>query len=128
MNDMRDSNAPPPEGRLLTQQQREEAMRLAGQLQRETDQPVSVFAAMCIAQDAKTARAMQAQVDAAEADAARSMAAYKDAYAATQLMGQMLEERSNETLLNHAIYSDDAGGVDTDSNGTVGNRGPVEIG
>ena len=45
-----------------------------------------------IAQDAKTERAMQDQVDAAEADAARSMAAYKDAHAATQLMGQMLNE------------------------------------
>ena len=78
---MGDSNAPPPEGRLLTQQQREEAMRLAGQLQRETDQPVSVFAAVCVAQDAKTAEFFQAQVDAAEADAERSMAAYKDLYA-----------------------------------------------
>ena len=78
---MEDSNAPPPEGRLLTQQQREEAMRLAGQLQRETDQPVSVFAAVCVAQDAKTAEFFQAQVDAAEADAERSMAAYKDLYA-----------------------------------------------
>jgi hypothetical protein len=78
---MGDSNAPPPEGRLLTQQQREEAMRLAGQLQRETDQPVSVFAAVCVAQDKKTAEFFQAQVDAAEADAERSMAAYKDLYA-----------------------------------------------
>jgi hypothetical protein len=34
---------------------------------------------------------MQAQVDAAEADAARSMAAYKDAYAATRRAEQMLE-------------------------------------
>ena len=48
---------------------------------------------IAIAQDAKTTRAMQAQVDAAEADAARSMAAYKDAYASTQLIGQMLAER-----------------------------------
>ena len=79
---MGDSNAPPPEGRLLTQQEREEAMRAAGQLQRETDQPVSVFEAVCVAQDAKTAEFFQAQVDAAEADAERSMAAYKDAYAA----------------------------------------------
>jgi hypothetical protein len=71
---------------------------------------------------------LQAQVDAAKADAARSMAAYKDAYAATQLMGQMLEERSNETLLNHAIYSDDAGGVDTNHTCTLDNRGAVEIG
>jgi hypothetical protein len=79
--------------RLLTQEEREEAMRSAGQLQRETDQPVSVFEAVCVAQDAKTAEFFQAQVDAAEADAARSMAAYKDAYASTQLIGQMLEER-----------------------------------
>jgi len=92
MNDMRDSNAPPPEGRLLTQQQREEAMRLAGQLQRETDQPVSVFEAVCVAQDAKTAASMQAQVDAAEADAERSMSAYKDLYAATHRAKPMLEE------------------------------------
>jgi len=48
---------------------------------------------IAIAQDAKTAESMQAQVDAAEADAARSMAAYKDAYAATQLIGQMLAEK-----------------------------------
>jgi hypothetical protein len=88
VNDMGEQS----EDRLLTQEEREEAMRSAGQLQRETDQPVSVFAAVCVAQDAKTARAMQDQVDAAEADAARSMAAYKDAYAATQLMGQMLNE------------------------------------
>jgi hypothetical protein len=77
---MRDSNAPPPEGRLLTQQEREEAMRAAGQLQRETDQPVSVFEAVCVAQDKKTAGFIQTQVDAAEADAERSMAAYKDLY------------------------------------------------
>jgi len=76
-----DSSAPLSEDRLLTQQEREDAMRAAGQLQRETDQPVSVFAAVCIAQDAKTAESMQAQVDVAEADAARSMAAYKDLYA-----------------------------------------------
>ena len=79
-----DTSQPPPEGRLLTQEEREEAMRSAGQLQRETDQPVSVFAAVCVAQDAKTADFFQAQVDAAEADAERSMAAYKDAYASTQ--------------------------------------------
>ena len=84
---------PSPEGRLLTQEEREEAMRSAGQLQRETDQPVSVFEAVCVAQDAKTAEFFQAQVDAAEADASRSMAAYKNAYASTQLMGQMLAER-----------------------------------
>ena len=98
---------PPPEDRLLTQEEREEAMRSAGQLQRETDQPVSVFEAVCVAQDAKTANFFQAQmeqyvaafrrayqtVDAAEADAARSMAAYKDLYASTQLIGQMLEEK-----------------------------------
>ena len=119
---------PPPEDRLLTQEEREEAMRSAGQLQRETDQPVSVFEAVCVAQDAKTAEFFQAQVDAAEADAARSMAAYKDAYAATQLMGQMLEERSYETLHTHAIYSDDAGGVDTNHTFTLDNRGAVEIG
>ena len=116
------------EDRLLTQQEREDAMRAAGQLQRETDQPVSVFEAVCIAQDKKTAESMKAQVDAAEADAERSMAAYKDLYASTQLIGQMLEERSNETLLNHAIYSDDAGGVDTNHTCTLDNRGAVEIG
>ena len=59
--------------------------------------PVSEGRSPCwniaIAQDAKTTRAMQAQVDAAEADAARSMAAYKDLYASTQLMGQMLAEK-----------------------------------
>jgi hypothetical protein len=71
-------------GRLLTQQQREAALRSAGQLQRETDQPVSVFEAMCIAQDAKTAQFFQAQVDAAEADAERSMAAYKNLYTANK--------------------------------------------
>jgi len=37
---------------------------------------------IAIAQDAKTANFFQAQVDAAEADSERSMAAYKDAYAA----------------------------------------------
>ena len=88
VNDMREQS----ENRLLTQQQREESMRAAGQLQRETDQPVSVFAAMCIAQDAKTARAMQAQVDAAEADAARSMAAYKDLYATRKRMEETYHE------------------------------------
>ena len=46
-----------------------------------------------IAQDKKTAEFFQAQVDAAEADAARSMAAYKDLYASTQLIGQMLAEK-----------------------------------
>ena len=119
---------PPPEGRLLTQEEREEAMRSAGQLQRETDQPVSVFEAVCVAQDAKTARAMQDQVDAAEADAARSIAAYKDSYAATQLMGQMLEERSYEALPSHADAGDDAGGVGSNHDVTVGNRGAVAIG
>ena len=59
--------------------------------------PVSEGRSPCwniaIAQDAKTAEFFQAQVDAAEADAARSMAAYKDAYASTQLIGQMLAEK-----------------------------------
>ena len=73
------------EGRLLTQEEREEAMRSAGQLQRETDQPVSVFAALCVAQDKKTEEFFQDQVDAAEADSERSMAAYKDLYAAGRL-------------------------------------------
>ena len=82
----------PTEDRLLTQEEREDAMRSAGQLQRETDQPVSVFAAVCLAQDAKTAKFFQAQVDAAEA-------AYKDAYAATQLMGQMLEENKTKVTI-----------------------------
>ena len=68
------------ENRLLTQQEREDAMRAAGQLQRETDQPVSIFAEVCIAQDAKTAKFFQVQVDIAKADAERSMAAYKDLY------------------------------------------------
>ena len=89
----------PTEDRLLTQEEREDAMRSAGQLQRETDQPVSVFAAVCVAQDAKTAKFFQAQVDAAEADAARSMAAYKDAYAATQLLAQMLEENKTKVTI-----------------------------
>jgi hypothetical protein len=119
---------PPPEGRLLTQEEREEAMRSAGQLQRETDQPVSVFAAVCVAQDKKTAEFFQAQVDAAEADAARSMAAYKDLYASTQLIGQMLEERSYEALPSHAISSDNGGGVGSNHDVTVGNSGAVEIG
>jgi len=83
---------------------------------------------IAIAQDAKTAESMQAQVDAAEADAARSMAAYKDAYAATQLMGQMLEERSYEALPSHVNAGDDAGGVDTNRDASLGNRGAVEIG
>jgi len=83
---------------------------------------------IAVAQDAKTANFFQAQVDAAEADAARSMAAYKDAYAATQLMGQMLEERSYEALSSHANAGDDAGGVGSNHDVTVGNRGAVEIG
>ena len=124
MNDMGEQS----EDRLLTQEEREEAMRSAGQLQRETDQPVSVFEAVCVAQDAKTAESMQAQMDAAEADAARSMAAYKDAYAATQLMGQMLEERGYETLLNHADASDNDDGMGSNRDVTVGNSGAVEIG
>ena len=78
--------------RLLTQEEREEAMHSAGQLQRETDQPVSVFEAVCVAQDAKTAEFFQAQVDAAEADAARSMAAYKDLYAARKRMEETYAE------------------------------------
>ena len=81
-----------------------------------------------IAQDAKTTRAMQDQVDAAEADAARSMAAYKDAYAATQLMGQMLEERSYEALSSHVNAGDDAGGVGSNHDATLARRGAVEIG
>ena len=32
------------------------------------------------------------------------------------------------TLLNHAIYSDSAGGVDTNRDVTVAGRGAVEIG
>ena len=83
---------------------------------------------IAIAQDKKTADFFQDQVDAAEADAARSMAAYKDAYAATQLMGQMLEERSNETLHTHANSGDDAGGVDSNHDVTLAHRGAVEIG
>jgi hypothetical protein len=47
---------------------------------------------IAIAQDAKTTRAMQAQVDAAEADAARSMAAYKDLYAARKRMEETYAE------------------------------------
>jgi hypothetical protein len=81
-----------------------------------------------IAQDAKTAESMQAQVDAAEADAARSMAAYKDAYAATQLMGQILEERSNEPSSCRVNSGDNGGGVDTNHAVTVARRGAVEIG
>ena len=34
----------------------------------------------------------------------------------------------DETLHTHAIYSDNAGGVDTNHDVTVGNRGAVEIG
>ena len=83
---------------------------------------------IAIAQDKKTAEFFQAQVDAAKADAARSMAAYKDAYAATQLMGQMLEERSYEALPSHANTGDDAGGVYFNHDVTLGNRGAVEIG
>ena len=37
---------------------------------------------IAIAQEAKTTESMKAQVDAAEADSERSMAAYKDLYAA----------------------------------------------
>ena len=48
---------------------------------------------IAIAQDKKTAEFFQDQVDAAEADAAMSMAAYKDLYASTQLMGQMPAEK-----------------------------------
>jgi len=47
---------------------------------------------IAIAQDAKTAESMQAQVDAAEADAARSMAAYKDLYAARKRMEETYAE------------------------------------
>jgi len=83
---------------------------------------------IAIAQDAKTAESMQAQVDAAEADAARSMAAYKDAYAATQLMGQMLEERSYEALPSHVNAGDNAGGVGSNRDASLDNRGAVEIG
>ena len=43
---------------------------------------------IAIAQDKKTAEFFQAQVDAAEADAARSMAAYKDLYAARKRMAE----------------------------------------
>ena len=81
---------------------------------------------IAIAQDAKTAESMQAQVDAAEADAARSMAAYKDAYAATQLMGQILEERSNEPSSCRANSGDNAGGVGSNRDVTVDNRGATE--
>ena len=73
------------EGRLLTDEEYFAAF----------EAPVSEGRSPCwniaIAQDAKTAEFFQAQVDAAEADAARSMAAYKGAYAATQLMGQTRE-------------------------------------
>ena len=34
----------------------------------------------------------------------------------------------DESLFNHAIYSDSAGGVATNRDVTVGNRGAVEIG
>ena len=44
-------------------------------------------------EEAKTA------VDAAEADAERSMAAYKDAYADTQLLAQMLEENKTKVTI-----------------------------
>ena len=47
---------------------------------------------IAIAQDAKTADFFQAQVDAAEADAARSMAAYKDLYAARKRMEETYAE------------------------------------
>ena len=94
--------------------------------------PVSEGRSPCwniaIAQDKKTANFFQAQVDAAEADSARSMAAYKDAYAATQLMGQMLEERSYEALPSHVNAGDDAGGVGSNRDASLGNRGAAEIG
>jgi hypothetical protein len=83
---------------------------------------------IAIAQDKKTANFFQAQVDAAEADAARSMAAYKDLYASTQLIGQMLEERSYEALPSHANAGDDAGGVGSNHDVTVDSRRAVEIG
>jgi hypothetical protein len=83
VNDMREQS----EDRLLTDEEYFAAF----------EAPVSEGRSPCwniaIAQDAKTAEFFQAQVDAAEADAARSMAAYKDAYASTQLIGQMLEEK-----------------------------------
>jgi hypothetical protein len=47
---------------------------------------------IAIAQDKKTAEFFQDQVDAAEADAARSMAAYKDAYAARKRMEETYAE------------------------------------
>ena len=56
------------------------------------------------------------------------MAAYKDVYAATQLMGQMLEERSYEALPSHAISSDNDDGMGSNRDVTVGNSGAVEIG
>ena len=69
------SNAPPPEGRLLTDEEYFVAF----------EEPVSEGRSpswnIAIAQDKKTAGFFQAQVDAAEADAERSMAAYKDLYA-----------------------------------------------
>jgi len=56
------------------------------------EEPVAEGRSPCwniaIAQDAKTAEFFQAQVDAAEADAARSMAAYKDLYAARKRMAE----------------------------------------
>jgi hypothetical protein len=60
------------------------------------EEPVAEGRSPCwniaIAQDAKTTRAMQDQVDAAEADAARSMAAYKDLYAARKRMEETYAE------------------------------------
>ena len=47
---------------------------------------------IAIAQDKKTAEFFQDQVDAAEADAARSMAAYKDLYAARKRMEETYAE------------------------------------
>ena len=89
VNDMREQS----EGRLLTDEEYFAAF----------EEPVAEGRSPCwniaIAQDAKTTRAMQAQVDAAEADAARSMAAYKDANAATQLLAQMLEENKTKVTI-----------------------------
>ena len=74
---MGDSDAPPPEGRLLTDEEYFAAF----------EEPVAEGRSpswnIAIAQDKKTAGFFQDQVDAAEADAERSMAAYKDLYAAT---------------------------------------------
>ena len=78
---------PSPEGRLLTDEEYFAAF------EEHVAEGCSPSWNIAIAQDAKTAESMQTQVDAAEADAARSMAAYKDLYASTQLIGQMLAER-----------------------------------